>query len=202
MRLGAWVEREIVVDLFAGGGGASEGIARALGRHPDIAVDHDPAFITKHYGGVVGHGAERPLGTITTQDHHSLSVAFLDKMYGSARAGVSVEVPAATVTAGGGRGGGHLALVEALLDRHAPGPALVRVDGQVYAIADIGMRMLSPRELFRAQGFRDGYVIDPAFGGKPLIKTEQIAKAGNSVCPPVAEAIVRANLSVACAEAA
>jgi hypothetical protein len=48
LRLGAWSERELVVDLFAGGGGASEGIARALGRHPDIAINHDPAAIAMH----------------------------------------------------------------------------------------------------------------------------------------------------------
>jgi site-specific DNA-cytosine methylase len=45
--------------------------------------------------------------------------------------------------------------------------------------------------LFNAQGFPPGYVIDPPFGGKPLTKTAQIECAGNSVCPQVAEAIVR-----------
>lgn len=33
---------ELAVDNFAGGGGASHGIERALGRSPDIAVNHDP----------------------------------------------------------------------------------------------------------------------------------------------------------------
>jgi DNA (cytosine-5)-methyltransferase 1 len=55
------------------------------------------------------------------------------------------------------------------------------------------MRMLSPRELFRAQGFPDDYVIDPIYEGAPLTKTAQIRCCGNSVCPQVAEAIVRAN---------
>lgn len=40
--------REIVVDNFAGGGGASTGIALALGRSPDIAINHDPAAIAMH----------------------------------------------------------------------------------------------------------------------------------------------------------
>jgi DNA (cytosine-5)-methyltransferase 1 len=84
---------------------------------------------------------------------------------------------------------------------------LVTVDGDDYAIADIGMRMLSPRELFRAQGFDDDYIIDPAFMrrdgvSRALTKTEQIAKAGNSVPPNVAEALVRANLLERAAEAA
>jgi DNA (cytosine-5)-methyltransferase 1 len=70
----------------------------------------------------------------------------------------------------------------------------VEVRGERFAIVDIGMRMLAPRELFRAQGFPDSYVIDPAVDGKELTKTEQIAKAGNSVPVVLAEAIVRANV--------
>jgi DNA (cytosine-5)-methyltransferase 1 len=71
--------------------------------------------------------------------------------------------------------------------------ARVTIDGEEYAIVDIGMRMLTPRELFRAQGFGDDFVIDPVGpGGKPLTKTAQIRMCGNSVCPPIAAAIVRA----------
>ncbi len=40
--------REIIVDSFAGGGGASTGIFMALGRHPDIAINHDPEAIAMH----------------------------------------------------------------------------------------------------------------------------------------------------------
>lgn len=71
---------------------------------------------------------------------------------------------------------------------------LVTVQGEDYAIADIGMRMLQPRELFRAQGFPDDYVIDVGADGRPLTKTAQIKMCGNSVVPQVAEAVVRANL--------
>lgn len=39
---------ELVVDSFAGGGGASLGIEWALGRSPDIAVNHDPEAIAMH----------------------------------------------------------------------------------------------------------------------------------------------------------
>lgn len=72
---------------------------------------------------------------------------------------------------------------------------LVTVRGEPYTIMDIGMRMLTPRELFRAQGFPNSYVIDPEYNGKPLTKTAQVRMAGNSVTPPVAEALVRANVT-------
>ncbi len=39
---------ELVVDLFAGGGGASTGIEQAIGRHVDIAVNHDPEAVSLH----------------------------------------------------------------------------------------------------------------------------------------------------------
>ena len=58
------------------------------------------------------------------------------------------------------------------------------------------MRMLSPRELFRAQGFNDDYIIDRDADYKPITKTAQVARCGNSVCPPIAEALVRANMSI------
>lgn len=63
-------------------------------------------------------------------------------------------------------------------------------------VYDIGMRMLVPRELFSANGFADTYVID-LIGprGKPLTKTEQVRLVGNSVCPDVAEALVRAAIA-------
>ena len=79
---------------------------------------------------------------------------------------------------------------------------IVSVGGQRYEIADIGMRMLVPRELFRAQGFSDSYVIDPVVNGKPLSKTAQVRMAGNSVSPPVAAAPVRANVAAEMAVAA
>jgi len=60
-------------------------------------------------------------------------------------------------------------------------------------VFDIGMRMFTPRELFRAQGFPESYIIDPIVNGKPMTKTDQIERCGNSVCPPVVEALVRAN---------
>ena len=40
--------RELIVDSFAGGGGASLGIERALGRSPDIAINHDAVALSMH----------------------------------------------------------------------------------------------------------------------------------------------------------
>lgn len=70
----------------------------------------------------------------------------------------------------------------------------VTIEGEPYVITDIAMRMLTPRELYRAQGFPDSYVIDRGADGRRLTKTEQVRMVGNSVCPQVAAALVRANV--------
>ena len=58
------------------------------------------------------------------------------------------------------------------------------MQGHDYIITDIGMRFLTPRELANAQGFPASYILTGT-------KTSQIAKIGNSVCPPAAAAVVR-----------
>jgi DNA (cytosine-5)-methyltransferase 1 len=168
-------------------------IGRPLGTIVAGGVKHAlvAAFMTKHYGGVVGHPLQLTLGTVTARDHHSLTTAaltptgtsrasevraFLVKYYGAQQGQEQqVSLPLHTVTAKARFG-------------------LVTVAGEDYEIADIGMRMLVPRELFAAQGFPDTYRIDPSVDGRPLTKTAQIRCAGNSVCPPVATAIIAANL--------
>ena len=72
---------------------------------------------------------------------------------------------------------------------------MVTVDicGATYAIVDIGMRMLTPREQFRAQGFPDSYEIERGADGRRFTKSDQTHKCGNSVCPPLAAALVSAN---------
>ena len=183
------------------------------GKHALVA-----AWITKHFGGVVGHDADRTLGTVTCRDHHSLSTAFLTKFYGTSQHGAQIELPLPTVTTGGGRGGGHIGEVRAFLVKYygsdgKPGSqqqtlfdpvhtvttkarfGLVTIAGEDYQIVDIGMRMLSPRELFNAQGFPADYLIDIDFNGKPMTKTAQIELAGNSVCPDAARALVEANVA-------
>jgi len=146
------------------------------------------AFLAKHYGGheATGSSLAKSVDTITTQDHHALVTAatvgdhreevraFLSQ-YNGTSTGQSAQLPIGTVTT---------------RDRFG----LVTVHGVDYEIADIGMRMLAPRELFRAQGFPDSYVIDPIVDRAPLTKTAQIRMCGNSVCPPIAAALVRANV--------
>lgn len=42
------IDNELIIDNFAGGGGASTGIERALGRPVDVAINHDPVAIAMH----------------------------------------------------------------------------------------------------------------------------------------------------------
>jgi DNA (cytosine-5)-methyltransferase 1 len=71
---------------------------------------------------------------------------------------------------------------------------LVVLDDVCWQIVDIGMRMLTPRELYSAQGFSPEYQIEITFAGKPLTKTAQTRMVGNSVSPPPAFALLAANL--------
>ncbi len=75
---------------------------------------------------------------------------------------------------------------------------LLEISGEQYYIDDIGMRMLTPRELYRAQGFPDDYIIDFDVNGKQYSRRAQVARCGNAVPPPFAEALVRANLPEMC----
>ena len=161
-----------------------------------------------------GTDVRSPLGTVTSRDHNNLAAVWLEKFYGTASRGASVREPLPTVTANG-RGGGHIAEVRAFLMKYygAEGRSqtqslrspvhtvtskarfgLVIIEGEPYAIVDIGMRMLQPHELFAAQGFPEDYVITPEFNGKPMTKPLQIALAGNSVPPQLARATAAANL--------
>jgi len=124
-------------------------------------------FLTKFYSTNIGSDMRQPVPTITGQGQHIGEVrAFLIKYYGQGT-GQSVKEPMHTITS---------------KDRLG----LVTVEGQKYQIADIGLRMLSPRELARAQGFPDSYILTGS-------KSNQVAKIGNSVCPPMATALVKAN---------
>lgn len=169
------------------------------------------AFLSKHYTGVVGQQLNLGIGTITSRDHHSLTAAHLLKFRGQCH-GAGMDEPMPTLSAQGmhvaevhaflvkyygtARAGRQLDLpMPTLTSKHRLG--LVLVEGVAYEIADIGMRMLQPRELFRAQGFHDGYIIDRDVDGNPFTKTAQVRMCGNSVCPPLAAAIVAAQFAVA-----
>lgn len=74
------------------------------------------------------------------------------------------------------------------------------IDGAEFVVTDIGMRMLTPRELFNAQGFPADYVIEGhwteqagEWSWHPFSKKTQVSCCGNSVCPDLARAIIAAN---------
>lgn len=58
--------------------------------------------------------------------------------------------------------------------------------------------MLQPKELAKAQGVPDNYILDKDKDGKSISKAKQIARIGNMVVPHCAEALVRANLPELC----
>lgn len=183
------------------------------GKHAIVA-----AHMVKHYGGnYSGPGAalNEPAHTITVTDHHALVTSHLIKLRGTCRDGQRTDVPAPTVTAGGL----HLGNVETMLatdDTDYPHAAAVRdflreylgeeatefvdVDGVIYRIVDIGMRMLQPHELYLCQGFPKWYIIDRDYLGNRYPKDKQVARCGNAVPPQFAEALVRANLPEMCVE--
>ncbi|AHE52596.1 DNA cytosine methyltransferase [Sphingomonas sanxanigenens] len=164
------------------------------------------AHVEQANTGMVGHDARKPLSTIvgkgctqrivetTLIEEGALPpelmtkavrvAAFIIKYYGSETGAHRVDEPLATVTT-----------------RERFAVVTVTIDAVTYVIVDIGLRMLTPRELARAQGFPDSYVLDPVvprmIRGKlvhaPLPKAAQIRAIGNSVCPDVARALVAAN---------
>ncbi|WP_313083184.1 DNA cytosine methyltransferase [Atlantibacter sp.] len=174
------------------------------------------ANLVKHFGGnYSGPGAamDAPAHTVTTTDHHGLVTSHLVKLRGTCRDGQCTDEPMPTVTAGGQ----HVGEVKTTLaadgyDEHRAQQTLaflreycgedcdglVTVDGITYRIIDIGMRMLQPHELYRAQGFPEWYIIDRDYRGVRYAKDKQVARCGNAVPPPFAEALVRANLPEMC----
>ena len=136
-------------------------------------------LVTSHMiklrGENVGAATDTPLHTISAQGlHHGEVRAFLIKYYSEGGQDASCTDPMHTIPT---------------KDRMG----LVMVHGEPYAIVDIGLRMLTPRELYRAQGVPESYVIDRGTNGEALTKTAQVRMCGNSVCPPLARAIVAAN---------
>lgn len=138
------------------------------------------AFLAQHNTGAIGRPAHAPVSTLTTRGtQQQIVAAFLQKYYGQGE-GLRAGDPPHTLST-----------------RDTFGLVTVEIDGAAYAIRDIGMRMLTPREQFRAQGFPDDYVIDRGPDGRALTVTEQVRMCGNSVCPPLAAALARANMPAA-----
>ncbi|GGY67830.1 DNA cytosine methyltransferase [Pseudoduganella albidiflava] len=194
------------------------------------------AHLTKFRTGSTGSELTEPVPTITAGPKenpagapHALGIvsSHLVKLRGTSTA-AAVDEPLHTISAGGQ----HHAEVRAFLlkyygtdqDPQLAAPlhtvttkdryGLVTIHGQDYQIVDIGLRMLAPHELYRAQGFPAGYVIkeipDPALlfidgvqvecdvlelPRVPLTKSAQVRMCGNSVCPPLSEALIRSNFA-------
>ena len=137
------------------------------------------AYLVQFNNHCDGRDITEPIPTITAGDGHFGEVrAFLVKYYGQGT-GQDIKEPLAAIPT-------H--------DRFG----LVTVRGTQYAIVDIGLRMLEPKELYGCQGFPDDYIIDRDYEGKPYPRSEQVRRCGNAVCPPIPAALVRSNLPELC----
>ncbi|OKP91871.1 hypothetical protein A3844_01795 [Paenibacillus helianthi] len=176
-------------------------------------------FLTKYHGEIKGQEArgqtlDNPLLTLDTSNRFGLVTANIIKFRGT-NIGQSVNEPLQTITAGGN----HHGLVYAFLvayygssigqDLNSPlhtipthdrfGLVIVHIKGEPYVVVDIGFRMLTPRELYAAQGFPSTYIIDGyRANGRPVQKDQQVAKCGNSVSPEMARAKVQASVPELC----
>ena len=167
------------------------------------------AFMSKYFGGNYqgcGSSVDEPLHTITAVDHNALAAVHITQ-FNNHCIGQKVDEPLKTITCGEG----HFGEVRAFLIKYYSGESgqkvneplhtirtkdcfgLVTIKGVDYAIVDIGLRMLTPRELYNAQGFPTDYEIETDCYGNKYPKTKQVARCGNSVPPPFATALASAN---------
>jgi len=200
--------------------GAPGSTITQTGSHQNVVA----AYIARQFGTSTGHRADAPSGTVMARGmgKSQLVAPYLQSYYGIGD-GQRGDDPMRTVTTKDRFG--HVAatlgvppFTEAQAARarqvadflrsygfwDAREFVTVEIDGETFVIVDIGMRMLTPRELYNAQGFPRDYVIDGVWskpqvghnGGPvwlPFTKSVQVSCVGNSVCPPVAAALVAAN---------
>lgn len=175
------------------------------------------AHIQKYFdGGYKGCGdsAESPLSTVTAMPRHGVCAAHVVEFKGQ-DIGQTPDKPLRTITASAGEFAAcHVYLAKAdgrdlmhwpeireLLNKHCgynlvdDEVLLLQIGGSLYFLADITLRMLTPRELYNAMGFPPDYIIERDFTGRPYPKSQQVARCGNAVCPPMASAVVRANFT-------
>jgi DNA (cytosine-5)-methyltransferase 1 len=165
---------------------------------------------------------QTPLSTIVTENRHAVVTSNLVKLRGTSTVAATNE-PLGTVSAAGlhhaevrttlARPGQYEARreqIRAFLREYCPSlkdaefPELVTVNGELMEVVDIGLRMLVPRELANAQGFPRNYILDPVYTKtdkrgrtvtRPLSGSAQVRMIGNSVSPPPAVAVIRANIA-------
>ena len=177
------------------------------------------AWLTQYFSGEGHyHSTEEPLATITTMEREGVTLAHLAHFKGKDK-GQSCHDPLMTVTARDGQFAdvrttivkwdgqtdlGYWSEVRKMLNQYCgynladDELLLLNIGGIWYFISDIGLRMLTPRELYDAMGFPHDYIIDKDINGNPITRADQVARCGNAVCPAVAEALVRANLPECC----
>lgn len=174
--------------------------------------------IVKYYSGDNYSSANDPLHTITVKERNALVESNLCVLRNNMDCKPLTEPLPTECTSGGhfaeirtrivkyahGINLGHWEKVRELLNKYCgytmadDEVLLLEINGEQYFIADIGMRMLEPRELYLAQGFPADYIIDHDYKGNSYPRTQQVARCGNAVPPPFAEALVRANLPEMC----
>lgn len=190
------------------------------------------AHLTAYYSRDGKHDDSRdaavPMGTVPTVDRFSVSAATLMRQFGTSN-GADITAPAPTVMSQGDGGKTGVITVtcwpalsaaqlararevhaflteylgaEALAPYSQNGLVVLNIQGEWYVLADIGMRMLTPRELARCQGFPESYVLEQTAEGKPISKARQVRGIGNSVCPQLAEVLTRAQLGAVLEQAA
>ena len=126
-------------------------------------------------------GMDEPFPTVTAKEHEAVVCTYLQKIDSSQNLGHWIEIRNLL-----NNYAGYTIADDEIL--------ILEIDGVQYFISDIGMRMLKARELMLAQGFPEDYCIDiESRTGKKYSEAKQIERLGNAVCPPVAEALVRAN---------
>ncbi len=199
-----------------GGNYTGPGVGLDEPTHSVTTVDHHAvvaAHLMVNNTGHPGGSMESPAHTVTTGNHHAVVASHLVKLRGTCRDGQRTDEPMPTITAGGQHVGEVkttlavedydeeraqqvLAFLQEYCGEDSTG--LVEIAGVTYRIVDIGMRMLQPHELYRAQGFPEWYIIDQDYRGVKYAKDKQVARCGNAVPPPFAEALVRANLPELC----
>lgn len=205
------IRNELIVDLFAGGGGQSVATAYMMQANGGFNV-------------TVGKPMDEPMTTITvTGSQQQLVAMMIERQFGTGT-GADIAQPLPTImTRGSGKCGlvgcelgetEHKALEVAqfLINYYGNGDArdksmpmdtittrdrlalvTVYIKGEPFYIVDITLRMLEPKELYKAQGFPDDYRITHGHDGRQFTKTAQVRMVGNSVSPPPAIALIKAN---------
>lgn len=160
----------------------------AAGTHQGLVT----SYLSSFYGNAkdIGSLMDDPLRTVTTKDRFAKVDIVLDPVTGALWDSETMERIIAVREFIQTYCGDDLGEDERM--------GIVTVKGIRYQIVDISLRMLKPRELYNAQGFRPDYIIDRTVDHKPITGTAQVRMVGNSVCPPAAEAIIRANQNAPC----